>query len=201
MTQSGAAVQSKVDEADQLRAGLYRLLSMMLAGAPDAATLAGLAGLQGDASEMGAAVSALADAARETTPEAVADEYQQLFIGISRGLLLPYASYYLTGFLHEKPLARLRADMGPLGIARSEGVTEPEDHIAALMEMMAGLIEGAFGAPRSLDEQAEFFARHIGTWAPHFFGDLENLAQARLYAPVGRIGRLFMAVEAQAFEM
>lgn len=199
--QTSAAVQPKVDEADQLRADLYRLLSRLLAEAPDAQTLALVTGLEGDSSEMGEAVSALAAVARDTTPETVAEEFQQLFIGISRGLLLPYASYYLTGFLHEKPLARLRADMGPLGIARSEGVTEPEDHIAALMEMMAGLIEGGFGAPRTLDEQAEFFARHIGNWAPHFFNDLENLAQAQFYAPVGRIGRLFMAVERQAFEM
>ncbi|GHE02490.1 molecular chaperone TorD [Defluviimonas sp. 20V17] len=196
-----AAVQPKTDEADQLRADLYRVLARLFSGPLDAASLAGVAGLQGDGSDLGQAINALAAQARDTTPEAAAEEFQQLFIGVSRGLLLPYGSYYLTGFLHEKPLARLRTDMAPLGITRRAGVVEPEDHIAALMEMMAGLIEGDFGAPQPLSVQSDFFTRHIGTWAEHFFTDLENLPQARLYAPAGRAGRLFMAVEAQAFEM
>ncbi|WP_343079212.1 molecular chaperone TorD family protein [Ostreiculturibacter nitratireducens] len=190
-----------MDEADQLRAGMYRLLARLFARAPDSAFLSSLAALAGDETEMGQAISALAAAARETTPEAASDEYQLLFVGISRGLLLPYGSYYLTGFLHEKPLARLRTDMEPLGIARNPEVKEPEDHIAALMEMMAGLIDGSFGAPQPLSVQSEFFAQHVGSWAPHFFADLEELPQARLYAPAGRIGRLFMAIEAAAFEM
>lgn len=196
-----AAVQPKADEADQLRADLYRLLARLFSGPLDGAALASVAGLQGDGSELGQAISALATTARDTTPDAAAEEYQQIFVGVSRGLLLPYGSYYLTGFLHEKPLARLRADMAPLGIARRAGVVEPEDHIAALMEMMAGLIDGDFSAPQPLSVQSDFFARHIGAWASHFFSDLEDLPQARLYAPVGRAGRLFMAVEAQAFEM
>ncbi len=199
--QQNAAVRSDIDESDQLRAGLYRLLARMFASPPDRGLLDAVAGLSGDDTELGQAISALAEGARATTPEDARDEFQQLFVGIGRGLLLPYASYYLTGFLHEKPLARLRADMGPLGIVRSPDVHEPEDHIAALMEMMAGLISGSFGQVQSLDVQSEFFARHIGNWAPHFFADLENLAQARFYAPAGRIGRLFMAIEAAAFEM
>lgn len=201
MVQMSASLKVEVDEADQLRAQLYRLLARLLADAPDQDLLSGLSALTGDDSEMGQAISALAEAARTTAPEAAADEYQLLFVGISRGLLLPYASYYLTGFLHEKPLARLRADMEPLQIVRTPEVSEPEDHIASLMEMMAGLIEGSFGTVQPLDVQSDFFARHIGNWASHFFKDLEGLPQARLYAPVGRIGRLFLGIEAAAFEM
>ena len=199
--QQAASARSPVDEHDLLRSRLYRLLARLFAAAPDGALLDLLAGLDGDRTDMGQAISALASAAGGTTAEAARDEFQQIFIGLGRGLLLPYGSYYLTGFLNEKPLARLRADMAPLGIARNAASSEPEDHIAALMEMMAGLIEGDFGAPQPVAVQSDFFARHIASWAPHFFADLENLPQARLYAPAGQIGRLFMAIEAAAFEM
>ncbi len=89
-----AAVQPKADEADQLRADLYRLLARLFSGPLDGAALASVAGLQGDGSELGQAISALATTARDTTPEAAAEEYQQIFVGVSRGLLLPYGSYY-----------------------------------------------------------------------------------------------------------
>ena len=98
-------------------------------------------------------------------------------------------------------LARLRNDMAPLGIARSAGSKEPEDHAGALMDMMAGLIEGSFGAPRPLAVQREFFVKHVGAWTPHFFADLEKAKSARLFRPVGRIGRLFMEIEEAAFAM
>lgn len=190
-----------LDDADQLRVYLYRLLARVFADAPNCEVLDLLGSLSGDASALGQAISDFAAIARDTPEKAARDEYQQIFIGVSRGLLLPYASYYLTGFLHEKPLARLRADMVPLQIARSPDVIEPEDHIAALLEMMAGLIEGRFGSAQPIKVQADFFARHIGNWAPHFFSDLEGLPQARLYVPAGRIGRLFMEIETAAFEM
>ena len=158
-------------------------------------------GLSGDESELGQGIKALAVAARGTTAEAAKQEYFDLFIGLGQGELLPYASYYLTGFLNEKPLARLRGDMARLHIARAEEVSEPEDHIAALCEMMAGLIAGNFGEPVSLDEQRRFFDTHIGCWAPRFFEDLQAAQSAVLYMPVGAIGRLFMQIESQAFEM
>jgi TorA maturation chaperone TorD len=128
-------------------------------------------------------------------------EYFDLFVGVGRGELLPYGSYYLAGFLYEKPLARLRGDMRRLGIARAEGVHEPEDHIAALMEMMSGLITGAFGQPAELATQRQFFAAHIGSWAPRFFEDLESAEAADFYRSVGRVARQFVAIEAEAFEM
>ena len=87
--------------------------------------------------------------------------------------MLPFCSYYLTGFLNEKPLAALRMDMDELGIGRAEGVKDPEDQIASLCEMMAGMITGAFGEPVGLDRQRAFFDKHIGCWAPRFFKDLQ----------------------------
>jgi TorA maturation chaperone TorD len=54
---------------------------------------------------------------------------------MSRGELLPYGSYYLTGFLNERPLARLREDLQALCIERVEKQCEPEDHAAILCEI------------------------------------------------------------------
>ncbi len=197
----GIAAQVSIAEEDQLRAGWYALLAQLLSGEPSEARLQMMRGLAGDDSELGQGITALAAAARGTTVETAKQEYFDLFIGLGQGELLPYASYYLTGFLNEKPLARLRGDMARLRIARAEDVSEPEDHIAALCEMMAGLITGSFGEPADLEEQRKFFDSHIGCWAPRFFEDLQAAQSAVLYMPVGTIGRLFMAIESQAFEM
>ncbi len=191
----------EIAEEDALRAELYTLLGWLLRSAPSADGLRRVAALEGDDSELGRAIRVLAAAARATQPEAVEDEYHTLFIGVSQGELTPYTSYYLTGFTYEKPLAKLRIDMGKLGIGRADGLSEPEDHIAALCEMMAGLITGAFGAPADLATQQRFFDAHMAPWAGKFFEDLEVAASAALYMPVGTIGKLFMAIETQAFEM
>ena len=195
------AAQVQISEEDQLRAGWYALLAQLLSREPSEQLLTMLRGLQGDESELGQGIKALAAAARGTSVETAKQEYFDLFIGVGQGELLPFASYYLTGFLNEKPLARLRQDMGRLQIARADDVTEPEDHIASLCEMMAGLITGSFGAPAELSEQRDFFDTHIGCWAPRFFEDLQAAQSAVLYMPVGTIGRLFKAIETQAFEM
>ena len=195
------AAQVEISEEDQLRAGWYALLAQLLSREPGDPLLKMLRGLEGDDSELGKGIRALAAAARGTTVEAARQEYFDLFVGLGQGELLPYASYYLTGFLNEKPLARLRGDMGRLHIARADEVSEPEDHIAALCEMMSGLITGGFGAPAELAEQRRFFDTHIGCWAPRFFEDLQGARSAVLYMPVGTIGRLFMAIEVQAFDM
>jgi TorA maturation chaperone TorD len=198
---AGRRVTEGVLPEDGLRAHQYRLLARFLAAPPDASLLELASGFEGDASDYGQALAALAASAREVTPAAAVREYHELFIGIGRGELLPYASYYLTGFLNERPLAKLRADMGRLGIARVDEVKEPEDHIAALCEMMAGLITGAFGAPLALRGQRAFFAAHLAPWAERFFEDLETAKAARLYVPIGTIGWLFMGIEATALEM
>jgi TorA maturation chaperone TorD len=200
MLAEGAIPLPDLDE-EALRAAQYRLLSRFLAAPPDQSLLELAAGLKGDGTPLGQGIAALAAQARRTTPAAAADEYGDLFIGIGRGELVPFASYYLTGFLNEKPLARLRGEMARLGIARADDVKEPEDHIAALCEMMAGLIEGSFGDPAPLSTQRRFFDGHLAAWAPQFFADLEGARAAVLYAPVGAIGQAFMAIEATAFMM
>lgn len=197
-----ATDKSPVAEEDRLRADLYAFLATLLSSPAQADQIAALRGLTGDDTELGQGIAALAAVAGVATPESVEREYNALFIGLGRGELLPYASYYLTGFLNEKPLARLRGHMAQLGIARSDDVKEPEDHIASLCEMMAGLIRGDFAAgPLSIADQHAFFNTHIATWAGHFFADLEGAEGSVFYAPVGKIGRAFMDIEIEAFRM
>jgi TorA maturation chaperone TorD len=197
-----ARAEPELPEEELWRAHLWASLGALMARAPDARTLARLATTPGDAeSEIGAALGRLAEAARGTDAEQVADEYAVLFVGLTRGELVPYASYYLTGFLHEKPLAKLRGAMAELGIAARDGVAEPEDHIGALAEMMAGLITGAFGRPADLAVQQRFFEDHISPWAGRFFEDLEKAGSADFYKPVGALGRALVGIETQAFAM
>ena len=191
-----------VTDEDRLRAELYDLLAALLRGAPDGTMLDALSHLEGDDDTgIGRAAGALARIAATFDAPRAAREYHDLFIGVGRGELVPYGSYYLTGFLNEKPLGDLRGAMRELGLRRAEGGREPEDHAASLLEMMAGLIDGRFGAPAATGEQAAFFERHLGSWMPYFFRDLEGAGGAVLYAPVGTIGRTLMEVEAQAFAM
>ncbi|MCK5276000.1 MAG: molecular chaperone TorD family protein [Alphaproteobacteria bacterium] len=197
----GGHSESETIGEDRQRAQLYRLLAGLLARIPDREALGRVAGVAGDESELGQALTALGQTAAAADPARVDDEYHDLFIGMGRGELMPYGSYYLTGFVYEKPLARLRVDMDRLGIARADDIKEPEDHIAALCEMMAGLIEGAFGEPADIVSQRAFFDAHIGPWAGQFFADLETAKATDFYAPVGAIGRIFMEIESTAFEM
>lgn len=201
MSESEARGAADLAEEDLLRAGVYSLLARLLAAPPGADALAAAAGLRGDGSDFGRALGRLAGAAREATPEAVSDEFHDLFIGAGTADLQPYASYYQTGFLYERPLAELRADMAELGLALADGVSEPEDHIAALCEVMCALITGACGERQDLARQRAFFDRHIGPWAGRFFDDLEASPRATFFASVGALGKRFLRIEAQAFEM
>jgi TorA maturation chaperone TorD len=183
-----------------MRADVYALLGRLLTSPPDDEVLNIVAAIRGDDTELGDALSALAVTARGLDARKIADEYQSVFIGVARGEVLPYASYYLTGFLYSKPLANLRGDMSKLGIARAN-TPDPEDHIGSLCEMMAGLITGAFDRAVDVAEQRRFFDAHIAPWAPRFFADLEAAKSAAFYMPVGKLGRTFMNIEKQAFAL
>src|ERR1700694_2984262 len=191
--------KSEIDEIDRLHAAEYGLLSLLLGKAPDADTLSRIAALKGDASDLGMAHIELASAAAAADDRAVSREFFDLFIGLGRGDLLPYGSYYFTGFLHERPLARVREDFDLLGIERAGSSREPEDHITILLEVMSGLARGEFEA--DLAEQARFFDRHLKPWASRMFVDLEMSASAKFYRAVGRVGRVFMELETEAFTL
>jgi TorA maturation chaperone TorD len=188
-----------VEEVDAARAQEYTLLAALLSRAPDQALLDRLADLRGDPSPLGVAHAALAEAASSTNAERVEREYFDLFIGLGRGELLPYGSYYLSGFLYERPLARLREQLSRLGIERADGESEPEDHAAILCEIMAGLINGRLPAAAGSDR--ELFGTHLSPWIGRFFADLEQAEAADFYRKVGTLGRLFVDIETEAFAL
>lgn len=178
------------------RARLFALLGRLLVAAPDASLLLALGGLRADRTPLGEAYGVLAKAAIVADPVSAEREFHDLFIGLGRGELLPFASYYLTGFLHERPLAVLRGDLARLGLERAEGVVEPEDHIGTECEVYAGLLSGSFeGGARAAEE---FFEKHLRPWAGRFFADLEKAEAARFYRAVGQLGRVAVEIEQAA---
>jgi TorA maturation chaperone TorD len=193
-----SAGTSAPDPEQQARAGVYSLLGALLAAPPDADLLESLRNLPPGTGVLAPAWEQLAQAARQVQPEALQQEYQALFIGLGRGELVPYASWYLTGFLMEKPLAQLRADLRKLGFERRDGVAEPEDHVAAICEVMAmTIVEDKL----SLEEQSGFFAAYVGSWFPQFFQDLGQAKSADFYRAAGRLGTRLMDIEQQYFAM
>ncbi len=186
-----------VDPVDAARAREYALLAALLSCPPSNALLGEIAHLRGDATPLGHAHAALAEAASEVAIAGVEREYFDLFIGLGRGELLPYASYYLTGFLNERPLSRLRDDLAVLGVERVENNFEPEDHAATLCEIMAGFAAGRF--PASAERQRAFFEKHVASWVGRMFADMERATHAKFYKSVGTLGRVFMEIEAEAF--
>ena len=195
----GEAKAGAVDEIDLARAQEYALLAALLSHAPEADMLKRLSELRGDPSPLGMAHIALADAAGRADAAKVEREYFDLFIGIGRGELLPYASYYLSGFLHERPLARLRDDLAKIGVERAEGVVEPEDHAGILCEIMAGLASGTLPAPADSDRL--IFDKYLLPWIGRFFTDLEHAESADFYRHLGTLGRIFIDIETEAFQL
>lgn len=192
----GASEQSP---EQQYRAGAYGLLAALLGGPPDQTRLDQVSGFasveSGD--EMALAMSMLGLAATTCPPAAIDDEYHALFIGLGRGELVPFGSWYLTGFLMERPLGRLRDDLAALGFQREPGVHEPEDHVAALCEVMQLLISD--GVPH--ERQSHFFNTHMADWLKRFFIDLSEAESAVFYRAVGRFGMAFMDLEQRYLAM
>ncbi len=190
---------SPIDDIELARAREYLLLARLLRRAPDAALLSELSRLRGDVSPIGMARMQLAQAAARYSEADVANEYFALFIGIGRGELLPYASFYLTGFLHEKPLANLREDLRILGIERADGNFDPEDHLGLLLEVMGGFADGTFDA--DIVRQKAFFDRHLAPWAERCFADIGVSPSANFYKAVAALGNCFIELEREAFQI
>ena len=189
-------------DEDRVRGNVYALLGNLLAAAPDARLLEVLSSVApepDDDSLLAASWQMLALAAARADLAQLREEYDALFIGLGRGEVVPYGSWYLTGFLMEQPLAQFRGDLRELGIERQPGVHEPEDHAAALCDTMALLITGDVPAP--LEQQQGFFSRHMEPWIGRFFRDLQQAPSARFYRAVGQLGEQFIGVESQAFRV
>lgn len=188
----------EVSENDQLRADIYQLLAALLRSQPSAELLQFLANLEVDAnddSEMTKAWLSLKLAANQFTSEQLEDEYFNIFYGVGSGEIMPYGSWFMTGSLMDKPLALLRQDLQQLGFEREEDVKEPEDHVAALCEVMGTLILEAPGY-----RQLAFYQRHIGSWIERFCTNLAKTPSAAFYATVAQLAKSFFEVEANEFE-
>jgi len=198
------AVAGAFDE-EIARAELYGLLAMLYYAPPAADLLAQLRAAATETPAAGALLEApwrsLVGLAREMTEPSLKSEYDDLFGGIGKPEIYLYASWYLSGFLNEKPLARLRADLAGLGLARDEKMSETEDHVACLCEVMRYLIAGEDAALADLPTQREFFAHHLQPWTSRLCETIESHPKARFYAALAVLTREFMAVEAQGFDM
>src|ERR1700730_13060327 len=173
----------RVDEIDRARSREYALLATLLSRSPDDRMLGCLALLRGDASPLGAAHTALAEAAVKADAKSVKAEYFDLFDGLGGSGFLPYASYYLTGSLYGRPLARLRQALQHLGIERTEHLSEPEDHAAILCGLMASLAGGQIAAP--VEAEREIFETHLAPWIGRFspiWSVLSRLVFSRAWA-------------------
>ena len=190
------------DESQAARASVYELLGRLLAREPAEETLQSLRDIGDvDASEGQVAMGwqLMKQAARKTDLRAVHEEYFSLLIGVGRGELVPFGSWYITGFLMEKPVAVLRADLVRLGIERQQGVVESEDHIAALCDAMALIIRNSDEI--SLTIQQDFFNDHLAPWVQRFFSDMQNARAAHFYRSVGFFGESFFDFEQQLLQM
>lgn len=189
------------DESQQIRASSYALLATLLANPPGDELLTQLQGIEVDKDDPKDIVNAwsmLGMAAKINHASSISDEYHALFIGVGRGELVPFASWYLTGFLMERPLAHLRQRLSDLGYERQENVKEPEDHAAALCEVMGQLI---LDEDTNFHTECAFYENFIGNWMGQFFSDLQNTEATGFYAAVGQLGESFLSIEKRYFSM
>ena len=206
MTTHGLSFAAPADESEELaRAELYGLLASLWLAPPDAALLEQFKVAVTQAPEAGGWLEApwqtLVRALRSTTPEAAAEEHEALFHGVGKAEVFPYGSFYLDGFLNEKPLATLRTDLAALGLTREVNALETEDHVAYVLEVMRWLIAGDDVALCNLEQQRRFFRAHLQPWVSQLCDAVQAHPRAVLWHAVAGFTREFMLVETQAFDM
>ncbi|HDM8197721.1 TorD/DmsD family molecular chaperone [Vibrio harveyi] len=185
------------EQEQTLRTEIYLVLSALFRSAPSEEMIEFLTSLEVEPSEsaMQKAWIALQQAAKDSNREALEDEYQDLFIGIGRGEVMPFGSWHMTGAMMEKPLAEIRHDLELLGFERDENVKEPEDHIAALCEVMSML------TGEEEDLQQAVFNKHIAPWFNSFAQQLENAESANFYKPAAQLCEAFLTLEQVRFSV
>jgi TorA maturation chaperone TorD len=197
-------VTSALDE-ETARAEVYGLLAQLYYAPPSPQVMSALRIAVTEAPAAGAFLEEpwrkLVGAARAISDEAVASEYDALFGGVGKPEVYLFGSHYLSGFLNDKPLAKLRTDLAALGLARDEAMSESEDHIAYLCEVMRYLIAGDDVSISNLTHQRDFFATHLQSWTTDLCDTLAAHPKARFYADLAGFTRAFVSVEAQGFDM
>ncbi len=197
-------VSSALDE-ETARAEIYGLLAQLYYAAPPPDLLSALRVAVTEAPAQGAFLEEpwreLVGAARSMSDADIAQEYDALFGGVGKPEVYLFGSHYLSGFLNEKPLARLRDALAELGLARDEAMSDTEDHIAYLCEVMRYLIAGDDVAVANLTRQSAFFAEHVQPWATGLCDAIAAHPKARFYGVLGSFTRAFVHIEAQGFDM
>jgi hypothetical protein len=198
-------LSSALDE-ETARAELYGLIADLFYAPPTPALLAQLRVAATEAPASGGFLEepwrALVGVAREMDDASIAQEHQALFGGVGKPEVYVYASHYLSGFLNEKPLAQLRTDLAALGLTRDAAtMSETEDHVSYLMEVMRFLVAGDDVAVSNLSQQAQFFAAHVQTWVLDLCDALQANPRARFYAALSQLTRAFVSVETQGFDL
>ncbi|MCO5103827.1 MAG: molecular chaperone TorD family protein [Burkholderiaceae bacterium] len=196
--------RAAMDE-ETARAEIYGLLAQLYYAAPDAALMDALRAAPTQAPVSGGLLEEpwqqVVGSARALSASETAAEYDALFGGLAKPEVSLYASYYLTGFLNERPLAHLRGDLAALGLARHDAMPEPEDHVACVFEVMRYLIAGEDGAVCHLGSQSRFFAAQVLPWVPLLCEQLAAHPKARLYRALAGLTQAFVAIEAQGFDL
>jgi TorA maturation chaperone TorD len=200
MSAVAAEIPSTLDADGSARAGVYALLGALLRDVPSAQLLEQVQHLDSATGrdDFALAWEGLRLGVQQARPAELDDEFHLLFIGLGRGELVPYGSWYQTGFLMEQPLGVLRRDLARLGFERQPDVREPEDHVAALCEVMGQL---AVDPAISIEKQRAFFRAHLGSWIDRFWSDLDAAETAVFYKAVARLGASFTALERRYLEM
>ena len=195
---------SALDE-ETARAEIYGLLARLYYAPPDPALMAALRASVTQAPAAGAYLEepwrGVVAAARALDDAAVAQEHDTLFGGIGKPEVYLFGSHYLSGFLNEKPLVRLRTDLAALGLGRDDAMSETEDHVAYLCEAMRYLIAGDDVEVANLTRQRQFFSDHLMPWVPMLCTALAEHPQAHFYSSVAGFSRAFREVESQGFDM
>jgi len=205
MSQIPDTVRSSALDEETARSELYGLLAQVYYAPPAPELIADLRLAATQAPAAGGLLEepwrALVGAARELSDAQIAAEFEALFGGVGKPEVYLYGSHYLSGFLNEKPLARLRTELSSLGLERMDAMSETEDHIAYLFEVMRYLIAGEDVAVANLTRQQSFFAEHMQPWVLQLCDTLQKHPKVRFYAAVADLTRAFMSVEAQGFDM
>ncbi len=204
MTDASPPTSSALDE-ETARAEVYGLLAQLYYAPPAPELLAALRVAPTEAPAAGGFLEepwrALVGVCRDMDDAEVAAEHDALFGGVGKPEVYLFGSHYLTGFLNERPLARLREDLAGLGLARDEAMPETEDHLAYLCEVMRYLIAGDDVTVSNLTRQQAFFADHLQPWASAACDAVAGHPRARFYARLADFTRAFLGVEQQGFDM
>jgi len=193
---------------DLARADLYGLIARLFHKAPDQELLDQIVSsvpegkeAQSEDAPLARVWQNLVEMAKANPATAWQDEFDQNFISVGRPIIILNGSFYMAGYLNERPLVEIRRALDAFGLESAEEISETEDHISALCEVMRYLIAGDDVEISNLTNQRVFFNDHIRPWHDDLFDAIDAVSEMRLYHSVASLAREFLAIEGQGFDM